>query len=84
MLILWLEKLLYYFEVEDMIFSRIKVYEITPGKIGVYLRAALYGEKMDKKKHVIVKTIKAPTYHLLSIAEDRKDGSWEGTVIFDV
>ena len=80
MLILWLEKLLYYFEVDNMVFSRIKV-----KKLGsCYLSAVLNGEKVDYKRHKIMKSIKAPTYQMLSILKDSSNGIWEGTVIFDV
>jgi SHS2 domain-containing protein len=80
LLILWLEKLLYYFEVDNMVFSRIKVIKIEDSGIN----AVLYGEKMDNKRHNILNSIKAPTYHMLSISKDTGKGKWEGTVIFDV
>jgi SHS2 domain-containing protein len=79
LLIIWLEKLLYCFEVENMVFSRINVKKL--GCSG--LSAVLYGEKIDNKKHKIMKSIKAPTYHMLSISKNISS-IWEGTVIFDV
>jgi SHS2 domain-containing protein len=80
LLILWLEKLLYYFEVENMVFSRIKIIKVKSSGIS----AVLYGEKLDIKRHKILNLIKAPTYHMLSIFKDPSKGIWEGTIIFDV
>jgi SHS2 domain-containing protein len=80
LLIVRLEKLLYYFEVENMVFSSIKVIKIEDSGIS----AVLYGEKMDNKRHNILNSIKAPTYHMLSISRDPGKGIWEGTIVFDV
>jgi SHS2 domain-containing protein len=80
LLIIWLEKLVYYFEVENMVFSRIRVKKVENSCI----RAVLDGEKVDSKRHGILNSIKAPTYHMLSISRNSSKGIWEGTVIFDV
>ncbi len=80
LLILWLEKLLYYFEVEHMAFSRIRVKKVEKSGIS----AVLYGEKIDSKRHSISDSIKAPTYSMLSISRDPGSRTWEGTIIFDV
>jgi SHS2 domain-containing protein len=80
LLILWLERLLYYFEVENFVFSRIKVLKVKSSGIS----AVLYGEKIDNTRHNILNSIKAPTYHMLSISKDSSRGIWEGTIIFDV
>ena len=83
-LILWLEKLLYYFEVEDMVFSKMKIKKLVCSKNSHLLRAVLYGERIDEKKHSIMEEIKAPTYQFLNIYRDKESRRWEGTVIFDV
>jgi SHS2 domain-containing protein len=80
LLIIWLEKLVYYLEVENMVFSRIRVKKIENSCIS----AVLDGEKVDSKRHSILNSIKAPTYHMLSISTNSSKGMWEGTVIFDV
>ena len=84
LLILWLEKLLYYFEVENMLFSEIEVEKISARKKYTVLRAVLSGEEIDNKKHSIIFSIKAPTYHMLDVSRKGKSGLWQGTVIFDV
>jgi SHS2 domain-containing protein len=80
LLILWLEKLLYYFEVENMVFSSIKVSKANSSGIS----AILLGEKIDTERHNILNSIKAPTYHMLSISKNPGKSIWEGTIIFDV
>jgi len=84
LLILWLEKLLYYFEVEDMIFSRFNIKNITFDNNVAGLSAEISGEKTGDNKHNIINMIKAPTYHLLNIREDKKKHLWSGKIIFDV
>jgi protein archease len=84
LLVIWLEKILYYFEVEDMVFSRFNVKKIIFDNNGAGLSAEISGEKTDDNRHSIINIIKAPTYHLLSISEDKKKHLWNGKVIFDV
>lgn len=84
LLVIWLEKLLYYFEVEDMILSRFNIKKITFDDNGAYLNAEISGEKTGDNKHNIINMIKAPTYHLLSIRENKKKHLWSGKIIFDV
>jgi SHS2 domain-containing protein len=83
-LIAWLERLLYHFEVDFMLFSQILVKQLIKSKNSYMLRAVLYGDRIDRKKHNIMEEIKAPTYQFLSICRDKERRSWEGTVIFDV
>jgi len=83
-LIAWLERLLYHFEVDFMLFSQVLVKELIKSKNGYSLKAVLYGERIDRKKHSIMEEIKAPTYQFLSICRDKERRIWEGTVIFDV
>ncbi len=83
-LIAWLERLLYHFEVDFMLFSQVLVKELIRSKNGYSLKAVLYGERIDRKKHSIMEEIKAPTYQFLSICRDKERRIWEGTVIFDV
>jgi len=83
-LIAWLERLLYHFEVDFMLFSQVLVKELIKSKNGYSMKAVLYGERIDRKKHSIMEEIKAPTYQFLSICRDKERRIWEGTVIFDV
>ncbi len=83
MMMLWLERLIYLFEVEEMVFSRFYVNITTKNeRISLYARA--WGEKIDISRHIIINSIKAPTYHLLRAGKNEDTGIWEGQVIFDV
>ncbi len=84
LLVIWLEKLLYCFEVEGTVLSRFSIEKITRDKDRITLSARVSGERIDNKRHSIINIIKAPTYHLLNIREDRKKHLWDGKIIFDV
>jgi len=74
----WLNELLYIFDVERIIFRRFDVLEITNTR----LKADAYGEKVDPSRHKLRGGVKAATYHVLKVSEDR--GRWRIRVIFDV
>lgn len=82
MLVLWLEKLLYHFEVDEMLFSGFKVISLKKYGESYKLAASILGEKVDYRRHEIKIGIKAPTYHQLAIKN--KNHKWWGRVIFDI
>ena len=84
LLVLWLEDLIYKFEVDSMLFSKFKVKEILTEGSRSILKADIFGEKIDFKKHEIIVAIKAPTYHMLEARKAKGGGGWLGKVIFDV
>ena len=73
----WLSEIVYLHESEKLLFSRFDVK--TDGR---KLKAAIYGEKYDKKKHKFIIDVKAVTYHKMSI-DKTKDG-YKCTVVVDV
>jgi SHS2 domain-containing protein len=72
----WLNSLLYYFDVETLIFKRFDIVEFGEGR----LRAVCYGEKYDASRHRLKTGIKSATYHMLEV--DGKKNRVQ--VIFDV
>jgi SHS2 domain-containing protein len=84
LLILWLEKLLYWHEVDNILFAGFKVAGVYEKNGGVELSAEVSGEKIDPERHVIRTVVKAPTYHMLDIKKDGRRYSWKGRIIFDV
>lgn len=84
LLILWLEKLLYLYEVNNILFSKFKVSKIEKKGNASVLEAEIYGEKIDFSRHEIKIAIKAPTYHALEIKEGGVNYNWKGRIIFDV
>lgn len=84
LLVLWLEKLLYLYEIDNILFSGFKVGKIHKRNNRIILEAEVFGQKADPSKHNIRTIIKAPTYHMLKVKKDSRHGRWEGRVIFDV
>lgn len=84
LLILWLEKLLYWHEVDNIIFGGFEVKSIYKKNGDMELSAEVSGEKIDPDRHVIKTAVKAPTYHMLEIKKDEKNCNWGGRIIFDV
>ena len=74
----WLNELLYMFDVERIVFKRFDILELTNTR----LRADAYGEKVDASRHELRSGVKAATYHMLKVSEDRD--RWRIRVIFDV
>lgn len=68
----WLEALLVKFEVEGMVYSRFNVLGIKETKEGFKLKAAVYGEKFDSKKHPQKTGVKAVTYHQMEFIKERE------------
>lgn len=62
----WLNELLYVFDVEHIIFSRFDIIHL--GETS--LSARVYGEKVDRSRHILKREVKAATYHSLKIIEE--------------
>lgn len=84
LLILWLEKLLYWHEVDSILLRVFEVKSIHKKNGTIKLSAEVAGEKIDPDRHIIKTAVKAPTYHMLEIKEDGRQYKWQGRVIFDV
>jgi len=84
LLIIWLENLLYEFEVYNMLFSKFKISKFRINGNRSIIKAKIFGEKIDFGRHEIIVAIKAPTYHMLEVKRDNKTNSWMARVIFDV
>ena len=72
----WLNSLIYYFDVETLLFKKFDIIEFGEGN----LKADCYGEKYDAKRHRLKTGIKSATYHMLEV--DREKNRVQ--VIFDV
>jgi len=68
LLVGWLNELIYLFDVENIIFKRFDITEIS----NTQLKARSYGEKIDSSKHKLKTGVKAATYHMLKV--DKDDG----------
>lgn len=65
----WLEKLLIRFEVENHLYSKFNIETIRTTDGGLELKALVYGELFDSRKHKQKVAIKAITYHRMEIQE---------------
>jgi SHS2 domain-containing protein len=63
----WLENLLVKFDVDEMLYSKFKILDIEKKPDGVRLKAKIWGEKFNAKKHPQKVGVKAVTYHLMEI-----------------
>jgi SHS2 domain-containing protein len=63
----WLEALLVKFDVKKMFYSKFKVLGINETSDGFRLRAQIWGEKFNPKRHVQKVGVKAVTYHRMEI-----------------
>jgi SHS2 domain-containing protein len=63
----WLEALLVKSEVNRMLYSKFKVSNLEKMPAGFKLRANIWGEKFDPKRHVQKVGVKAVTYHRMEI-----------------
>ena len=77
LLVAWLNELVYLFEVNNVLFKRFEIDELSETK----LRARCYGERIDPERHKIKMAVKAATYHMLKVEE--RDG-YRVQVLFDI
>jgi SHS2 domain-containing protein len=72
----WLNSLLYYFDVENLLFRRFDMKEFDEK----HLTAECYGEPYDASRHRLKTGVKSATYHRLEVDRAKK----RVQVIFDV
>ncbi|MEM3597102.1 MAG: archease [Candidatus Bathyarchaeia archaeon] len=63
----WLEALLVKFELNEMLYSKFKIQNLTETSDGFRLKAEIWGEKFSPEKHVQKVGVKAITYHMMEI-----------------
>ncbi|MEM2119110.1 MAG: archease [Candidatus Bathyarchaeia archaeon] len=66
----WLETLLVKFETKNTLYSKFKIATIKETSNGLSLKAKIWGEKIDLKKHAQKVGVKAVTYHRMEIIEE--------------
>ena len=77
LLIDWLNELLYLLDVNQVVFGKFEITELTDNR----LKAICYGEKINGR-HEIRREIKAATYHMLNLGKEGK--GYKAQVIFDL
>jgi len=66
----WLEALLVKFDITGYLYSRFQIADIGKTPAGFRLKAKIWGEPFNPKKHVSKVGIKAVTYHQMEILRD--------------
>ena len=72
----WLNSLIYFFDVEMLLFKRFDIIYLD----GCHLKAICYGEKYDPSRHRLKMGVKSATYHMLKVDVEKN----QVRVIFDV
>ena len=78
----FLSEFLYLFDVEQLVFSDVKIETIKKENDKYQIRATVKGEKFDKNKHEIGCEVKAITYSFMEI-EEKKDRV-KIKIVFDI
>lgn len=78
LLVKWLNELLYYHEVEQLLFKRFEIKRLEFGN----LEAIAYGEVFREGIHVILTSPKAVTHHKIEVVEGPE--GWRARVIIDL
>ena len=76
MLVEWLNNLIFFFDVERLLFNRFEI-KLSENH---HLAARCYGEEYDPRRHHVKLGVKAATYHMLRVDEEKH----QVQVIFDV
>lgn len=74
----WLSELLYIYEVDELVFKRFIIREMSRERIS----ATCWGELRDPARHHISTEIKSVTYHQLKV--EKTEQGWIAEVIFDL
>ena len=72
----WLNSLIYFFDVEMLLFKRFDIIELN----GHELKAVCYGEKYDPSRHHLKTGVKSATFHMLKVDKEKN----QVQVIFDI
>ena len=72
----WLNRLIYLFDVEMLLFKRFEIRDFD----GHRLKATCYGEKYDPSRHQLKTGVKSATYHLLKVDREKN----QVQLIFDI
>lgn len=78
LLLNWLNELIYIQDVNGFLGKEVDIKELSDNKIS----GELWGETLDRERHLLGTEVKAATYHHLEIKTE--DKSWRIKVIFDV
>ena len=76
----WLSEIIYYKDADDFLVKRCDLIIVRTDKIR--LKARLFGDKIDRLRHVFKVDVKAVTYYEFKIR--KTNDHWLGEVVFDL
>ena len=76
----WLERFLYLHDVQGLVMSKFKVEDLSRLKGRLRIKARAWGERFDPVKHEPKVGIKAVTYHLMDIKQEKDRCSVQAVV----
>jgi SHS2 domain-containing protein len=79
LLVDWLSELIFLKDKDKVLFKNFKI-DIKKS-VRYKLKASVFGEKIDSRKHKLKSDVKAVTYHLLEVTKKR---NWKARVILDI
>jgi SHS2 domain-containing protein len=87
LMVKWLNELLYYHEVEQLLFRRFEIIRLEVGASASggqlpLLEARAYGEGFKEGRHLILTSPKAVTHHKIEVVEEPE--GWRARVIIDL
>jgi SHS2 domain-containing protein len=81
LLVAWLDELVFRHEVEEILFGRVEIQQISEQSPS--LSAIAFGEPSNLAKHAVYTEIKSVTYHQLFVRQET-DGNWVAQMVFDL
>lgn len=78
LMVRWLGEILYLFEGEQQIVTRVDIQTLSDGRLDTVLQTIPY----NPDRHEVLSEIKAVTYHQIQVTP--KGGRWEARIIFDM
>lgn len=78
LLVEWLNNLIYLFDAEKLLFREFDIQKISDTR----LKAVCSGERFEPSRHKLKRDVKAATYHMLRVTEDKH--GCQIRVIFDI
>jgi SHS2 domain-containing protein len=69
----WLEALLIKSEIDEMLYSKFKIFELNKTADRFRLKAKIWGEKFNPEKHLQKVGVKAMTYHQMEIIKEKDE-----------
>ncbi len=82
----FIEQIIIYHDAENLVFKDIEIEKIEKNEGKYKLKAVIWGEEFDEKKHESGITVKAITYHEMKIGKTKKNGEelWFAHVVLDI